>query len=162
MHYRRSSLVPPSGERISTVQHRSKTSSHGRQGVKTAKLHLPTPPLDKAAREALEPAFSLFSAEAKRFPLILTLDQNGIPHRWITWQHAVWYYAKERVAWETGSAAFTVNGGKSRDTGELSTVSAASIIAIRGKAMAMKSFNQVPQLNNRELFHRDQIGRAHV
>ena len=55
--------------------------------------------------EAMEPAFSIFSAEAKRFPLILTLDQNGIPHRWVTWQHAVWYYAKERVAWETGSAA---------------------------------------------------------
>jgi len=102
-----------------------------------------------------EPAFSIFSDEAKRFPLILTLDQNGIPHRWITWQHAVWYYAKQRVAWETGSEAFTVNGGKSRDTGERSSVTAASIIAIRGKAMAIKGFNQVPPLNNRELFHRD-------
>ena len=140
---------------MSTVQHRSKTGSHGKQSGKTARLHLPMLPLDRAAKEALEPAFSLFSSEAKRYPLILTLDQNGIPHRWITWQHAVWYYAKERVAWETGSAAFTVNGGKSRDTGEISSVSAASIIAIRGKAMAMKSFNQVPPLNNRELFHRD-------
>ena len=140
---------------MSTVQHRSKTGSHIKQGGKTNRLQLVTPLLDKAAKEMLEPAFSLFSSEAKRYPLILTLDQNGIPHRWITWQHAVWYYAKERVAWETGSAAFTVNGGKSRDTGEISSVSAASIIAIRGKAMAMKSFNQVPPLNNRELFHRD-------
>ena len=106
-------------------------------------------------REHHEPAFSLFSLEAKRFPLILTLDQNGIPHRWITWQHAVWYYAKERIAWETGSDAFTVSGGKSRDTGEISSVTAASIIAIKGKAMAIKGFNQVPPLNNRELFHRD-------
>ena len=137
------------------VQHRSKAGSHGKSIAKAGKLHLPMPLLDKAAKEALEPAFSLFSAEAKRYPLILTLDQNGIPHRWVTWQHAVWYYAKARVAWETGSEAFTVNGGKSRDTGEVSTCSAASIIAIRGKAMAMKSFNQVPPLNNRELFHRD-------
>lgn len=110
---------------------------------------------DKTGKEVIEPAFSLFSPEAKRFPLILTLDQNGIPHRWITWQHAVWYYAKSRIAWELGSDAFTVCGGKSRDTGEISTVTAASIIAIRGKAMAIKGFNQVPPLNNRELFHRD-------
>lgn len=109
----------------------------------------------KQAQDAHEPAFSLYSPDAKRFPLILTLDQNGVPHRWITWQHAVWYYAKERVAWETGSEAFTVNGGKSRETGEVSSVTAASIIAIRGKAMAIKGFNQTPPLNNRELFHRD-------
>lgn len=102
-----------------------------------------------------EPTFSLFSAEAQRFPLILTLDQNGIPHRWVTWQHAVWYYAKARVAWEAGSEAFTVSGGRSRDTGEVSHVTAASIIAIKGKAMAIKGFAQVPPLNNRELFHRD-------
>ena len=93
------------------MQHRSKTSPHGKAGGKTVKLHLTPAPIDKAAKEAMEPAFSLFSAEAKRYPLILTLDQNGIPHRWVTWQHAVWYYAKERVAWETGSEAFTVNGG---------------------------------------------------
>ncbi len=111
--------------------------------------------LSKLAQDAHEPAFSLYSPDAKRFPLILTLDQNGVPHRWITWQHAVWYYAKERIAWETGSEAFTVNGGKCRDTGEVSSVTASSIIAIRGKAMAMKGFNQTPPLNNRELFHRD-------
>ena len=105
--------------------------------------------------DALEPAFSIFSAEAKRFPLILTLDQNGIPHRWITWQHAVWYYAKQRIAWETGTEAFTVSGGKCQATGEVSSVTAASIIAIKGKAMAIRGFNQTPPLNNRELFHRD-------
>ena len=127
------------------------------QHLKHAKVRAPSVEviIAPAIKEALEPAFSLFSAEAKRFPLILTLDQNGIPHRWITWQHAVWYYAKQRIAWETGSEAFTVSGGKCRDTGEVSTVTAASIIAIRGKAMAIKGFSQVPPLNNRELFHRD-------
>lgn len=36
------------------------------------------------------------------FPLILTLDANGIPHRWITWQHACFYYAKNQIAWGRG------------------------------------------------------------
>src|SRR5215211_2261237 len=78
-------------------------------------------------------------------PLILTLDQHGVPHRWVTWQQAVWYYAKERVAWEVGSDAFTVYGGRSHRTGERSSIT----------ALAIKGFNQVPPLNNRELFHRD-------
>ena len=88
-------------------------------------------------------------------PLILTLDQHGVPHRWVTWQQAVWYYAKERVAWETGREAFTIWGGRSHLTGERSSITANSIIAIRGKALAIKGFHQTPPLNNRELFHRD-------
>lgn len=88
-------------------------------------------------------------------PLVLTLDTHGVPHRWVTWQHACFYYAKDQVAWTLGEHAFTVYGGKNRLTGERSEITASSIIAIKGKAMAMKSFNQVPPLNNRELFHRD-------
>src|SRR5688572_11252394 len=48
----------------------------------------------------------------RTLPLILTLDQHGVPHRWVTWQQAVWYYAKERIAWELGREAFTVWGGR--------------------------------------------------
>jgi hypothetical protein len=88
-------------------------------------------------------------------PLILTLDTHGVPHRWITWQHACYYYAKNRVAWALGENAFTVYGGLNRLTGERSEITASSIIAVKGKAMAMKSFHQIPPLNNRELFHRD-------
>jgi len=90
-----------------------------------------------------------------RFPLILTLDAQGIPHRWITWQHACYYYTKERIAWSLGGPAFTIYGGMSRLSGERSHITAASIIAIKGKAMAIRSFHHVPPLNNRELFHRD-------
>ena len=68
----------------------------------------------------------------RTLPLILTLDQHGVPHRWVTWQQAVWYYAKERVAWELGNEAFTVRGGTSHLTGERSSITANSIIAIRG------------------------------
>ncbi|HKY01792.1 MAG TPA: HNH endonuclease [Burkholderiales bacterium] len=88
-------------------------------------------------------------------PLILTLDYHGVPHRWVTWQQACFYYAKNLVAWTLGDVAFTVYGGTSRLTGERSSISGHSIIAIKGKAMAMKAFAQVPPLNNRELFRRD-------
>ncbi len=95
------------------------------------------------------------TATVNRFPLILTLDTHGVPHRWISWQHACYYYSKNQVAWSLGECAFTVTGGLNRITGERSSISGSSIIAIKGKAMAMRSFNRVPPLNNRELFHRD-------
>jgi len=88
-------------------------------------------------------------------PLILTLDMHGVPNRWVTWQHACFYYAKNQVAWALGEHAFTVYGGICRHTGARSSISSSSIIAIKGKAMAMKAFGHVPPLNNRELFHRD-------
>lgn len=88
-------------------------------------------------------------------PLILTLDNHGVPHRWVTWQQACFYYAKNLVAWTIGDRAFTFYGGVSRSTGLRSSITANSIIAIKGKAMAMKGFSQVPPLNNRELFRRD-------
>lgn len=88
-------------------------------------------------------------------PLILSLDFHGVPHRWVTWQQACFYYAKNLVAWTLGREAFTAYGGTSRLTGERSHITGHSIIAIRGKAMAMKGFHQIPPLNNRELFRRD-------
>ncbi len=98
---------------------------------------------------------TLVPAQRSTLPLVLTLDAHGVPHRWITWQHACFYYAKDQVAWTLGEPAFTVFGGTNRMTGKRSEITASSIIAVKGKAMAMKSFNQVPPLNNRELFHRD-------
>ncbi len=88
-------------------------------------------------------------------PLILTLDMHGVPHRWVTWQHACFYYAKDLVAWDAGDHRFTFHGGLNRHTGCRSTITANSIIAIRGKALTGKSLFQIPPLDNRELFHRD-------
>jgi len=88
-------------------------------------------------------------------PLILTLDMHGVPHRWVSWQHACFYYAKDLVAWAIGEANFTFHGGLNRVTGERSSITTNSIIAIKGKALASKSLFQVPPLDNRELFHRD-------
>ena len=100
-------------------------------------------------------AIEIEAVQQGGYPLILTLDTHGVPHRWISWQHACYYYSKDQVAWATGAHAFTVYGGMNRLTGRRSSITASSIIAIKGKAMAMKSFSQVPPLNNRELFHRD-------
>ena len=88
-------------------------------------------------------------------PLILSLDMYGVPHRWVSWQQACFYYAKNLVAWTIGERTFTFRGGTSRATGERSSITAHSIIAIRGKAMAAKGFKQTPPLNNHELFRRD-------
>jgi hypothetical protein len=92
---------------------------------------------------------------AGEVPLILSLDNHGVPHRWITWQQACFYYAKNLVAWTLGDESFTFYGGISQATGMRSSITANSIIAIKGRAMAMKGFSQVPPLNNRELFRRD-------
>ncbi len=88
-------------------------------------------------------------------PLILTLDQHGVPHRWVNWQHACFYYAKGLVAWAIGEHHFVFHGGTNRVTGRRSEIEANSIIAIKGKALAGKSLDKVPPLSNRELFHRD-------
>jgi hypothetical protein len=88
-------------------------------------------------------------------PLILTLDQHGAPHRWVNWQHACFYYAKDLVAWVVGDNSFVFHGGTNRSTGRRSEISANSIIAIKGKALGSRALNKVPPLSNRELFHRD-------
>ena len=59
------------------------------------------------------------------------------------------------VAWSMGDVVATYRGGVSRMTGERSSLSTASIIAIKGKALAPRAHSAVPPLNNRELFHRD-------
>lgn len=88
-------------------------------------------------------------------PLILTLDQNGTPHRWVSWQHACFYYCRDQVAWTVGEHSFTFYGGINRVTGRRSEICANSIIAIRGKALSGRHIHPVPPLTNRELFHRD-------
>jgi hypothetical protein len=72
-----------------------------------------------------------------RHPLILTLDQHGVPHRWVSWQHGV--YVARDLAWDAGDTQSCAN----------------SIIAIRGKALSGRRLHPVPPLTNRELFHRD-------
>ncbi|MBL8472882.1 MAG: HNH endonuclease [Rhodocyclaceae bacterium] len=88
-------------------------------------------------------------------PLILTLDMHGVPHRWVSWQHACFYYAKDLVAWTAGNSEFVIRGGINRLTGVRSTLCTNSIIAIKGRALGARGVAVVPPLNNHELFHRD-------
>ncbi len=78
-----------------------------------------------------------------------------MPHRWVNWQHACFYYAKDLVAWDAGDHSFTFHGGMNRASGMRSEITANSIIAIKGRALASKTLFQVPPLDNRELFTRD-------
>ncbi|TDN56179.1 HNH endonuclease [Azoarcus indigens] len=88
-------------------------------------------------------------------PWILSLDANGTPHRWISWQAACHYHARGMVAWSLGEREFHFLGGISRATGERSEITTQSIIAIKGRLLRPGALTQVPPLNNRELFRRD-------
>lgn len=85
--------------------------------------------------------------------LILQLDQQGQPVKWITWQDAVVYHAKGLVTWEVGKVERTILGGDNRITGQQSKIVTSSIIAVKG--VASKRCHRPPPLNNRELFRRD-------
>lgn len=86
--------------------------------------------------------------------LILQLDQQGQPNKWVTWQDAAVYHAKGLVAWELGEFNTTIRGGNSRMTGEQSIIVTSSIIAVKGEAGGKRK-HRAPALNNRELFRRD-------
>lgn len=88
---------------------------------------------------------------------ILTLDQQGTPHRWVSHQDAVVYHAKNLVAWQLGEGEGDVlfRGGENRITGLQSRITTAPIIAVKGESAAAKRMNKPPALTNRELFRRD-------
>lgn len=93
---------------------------------------------------------------------ILTLDQAGQPHRWVSQELAITYHAKGLVAWQLGDEAQTVfRGGENRITGLVSTIKSAPIIAIKGENNASKRISKVPTLTNPELFARDRYTCAY-
>lgn len=88
-------------------------------------------------------------------PLILQLDMAGNPCRWITYEDAAYYYAKDLVAWTVGDNEYTIRGGTSRVTCSQSKMDLNTIIAVRGE-MGDKHIYRTPTLTNRALFRRDQ------
>lgn len=99
-------------------------------------------------------------------PLILRVDTAGTPVRWIPWQDAVTLYCKGLVAWTAGDNEFTFYGGVCRITGQRSSQTVHSIIAIKRSQFAKPMHRIVPPLNNHELFRRDghmclYCGKAH-
>lgn len=85
------------------------------------------------------------------YPSVLKCDVGGLPVRWISWQRAVYFYARGRVRWEAGDNFFEVTGGRGA-LGEISVQRVASIVAIADKS---RRFSAVPRLTNRGLFERD-------
>lgn len=92
----------------------------------------------------------------RELPLILALDVAGQPLRWVTYEDAAYYYAKDLVAWTPTEDDYTIYGGKRRIDGETSSLKMNTIIAIKGKISAKHQQRMVvPPLTNRALFRRD-------
>lgn len=93
----------------------------------------------------------------QQLPLVLQLDIAGNPHSWITFERAAYYATKGLVGWEAAPIDFTLRGGKSRLTGEQSTLTINTIIAVKGKVSdkQLAQMHRVP-LTNKALFRRDQ------
>lgn len=88
---------------------------------------------------------------------ILALDASGTPRRWIGFEEAVGYYYKRQVAWDLGDHAFTLHGGICRATGERSSLTLRSIVAVRGDSSRRARFEHTPALTREMLFARDRF-----
>lgn len=88
-------------------------------------------------------------------PMILRLDITGKPVAWTHWQEAVYLYTRDKVVWSMGEEDFCIHGGINRLSGERSSVTINSIIAVRSNTRHSAFLTAVPPLTNRELFHRD-------
>lgn len=97
---------------------------------------------------------------------ILALDVSGTPRSWINIEEAIVYHVKKQVAWFLGDEVATLHGGICRVSGEQSTVSTPSIIAIKNNTFAPSKLRRVP-LTNKALFARDKnlcayCGKVHT
>lgn len=87
---------------------------------------------------------------------ILALDHTGLPNRWISLDKAMFYHAKDLVAWQAGDVIETYHGGDRRVDGTRSILTTSSIIAIKNRKDTGKY--KPPQritLTNQSLFNRD-------
>lgn len=93
----------------------------------------------------------------RELPLVLQLDVAGNPNRWITYEDSAYYYSKDLVAWSMGEVDFTIFGGTNASTGDRSTLTMNTIVAIKGKVTEKQqaALYGTPPLTNRALFRRD-------
>lgn len=89
-------------------------------------------------------------------PLILATDKGGMPFRWIDYEKAAFYYAKDLVAWDYGDD-FRLHGGINALTQTQSTMDIKTIVAIKGFSLG-KHAGKIKgiTLTNRALYARDQ------
>jgi 5-methylcytosine-specific restriction endonuclease McrA len=91
---------------------------------------------------------------------ILALDSAGSPNRWIDVERAIYYYAKGLVAWSMGSRDVVYHGGID-NTGVRSSITANSIIAVKGKDFMVKNYGRPPLLSKEMLLGRDRCTCAY-
>lgn len=84
--------------------------------------------------------------------MILTLDRNGQPMHWASWQEICIFEAKGLIKWTLGAVSYIAHGGKNRFTGEQSVITIPSIVSVDS---SFKQKYRTPPLNNRNLFRRD-------
>jgi 5-methylcytosine-specific restriction endonuclease McrA len=86
---------------------------------------------------------------------VLALDVSGIPRKWVSFDDAITYCAKNLVAWSMGDVVAKYNGGVQKD-GSKSYLETHSIIAIKGTGFSPTRYPAV-SLTNRTLFARDKF-----
>lgn len=84
---------------------------------------------------------------------VLALDVAGTPRKWVSFDDAITYKAKNLVAWTLGDVVAKYNGGIRKD-GTQSSLETHSIIAIKGSGFSPGRMPNV-NLTNRTLFARD-------
>ena len=89
---------------------------------------------------------------------ILALDASGQPRKWVSYETAITYHAKNMVVWRLGEIVANYHGGFKKD-GSRSVIDTTSIIAVKGQGYSINNHGVV-SLTNKTLF--GQIGRAHV
>lgn len=88
-------------------------------------------------------------------PSILALDMAGSPAAWLNPREAAHYIATGLVAWELGETCHTMRGGINAASGRQSLLELKPIIALRGKAHAVRQ-HWVP-FNRHQLMRRDRL-----
>ena len=95
------------------------------------------------------------SVECNGFPQILKLNSGGVPLGWITYEDSVYHMAKGNILWSMGEYEVLLRGGTNAITGERSSMTIDTIIAISNNKNPFEFRRESPALTNPQLFARD-------
>jgi 5-methylcytosine-specific restriction endonuclease McrA len=91
----------------------------------------------------------------EHLPSVLVVDAAGNPKDWQDVETVINYYARNKVAWSSGSMIKVFHGGTNRHTAERTVIEIPSIVATTGPVFDMSTFRAAPVLTRRTLFARD-------
>ena len=90
-----------------------------------------------------------------QLPKILQLNEGGEPVNWIDYEECAKFYNKNKVLWSMGEYKVMLRGGINAVTGERSTFTMDTIVAIKGKYSPKRFRRGTPPVTNSNLFVRD-------